>query len=133
MSVHQSTATEARKAKSLRDTAGEAFDTSRRQLAGLLELATLEARYSALMLAAALALAVILAIALLCGWGLLVAAAVAQLTLIGWSWAAALASMGAFHAVLAFAALLLLRRCIARIGLDATRRILSLGVQDVSE
>ncbi len=118
-------------AAQLRASAHEVFDSGRRQLAGLLELATLEARYSGLMLAFALGFGVALAVFLLCGWGLLVAAAVVQLIELGWSTAAALAALGLVHALAALVVWGLLRRCIARIGLDGTREVMGLG--DVSD
>ncbi len=117
----------------LRRSATAALASGRRQLAGILELATVEARYSGLMLAVAVGSAVALAIMLLCGWGLLVAAAAAQLLSMGWSWAAALASLGLLHGLGALGAWLLLRRSIARIGLDNTREVMGLGAQDVSD
>ncbi len=113
----------------LRDSAREVWASGRRQLGGLLELATLEARYSGLMLALALGLGVAVAVFLLCGWGLLVAAAVLQLLHLGWSTPAALALLGLVHALAAGVAWVFLRRCIARIGLDNTREIM--GLSDV--
>lgn len=113
--------------------AGEAFDSSRRQLAGLLELATLETRYSAAMLGGAVALSVVVGVALLGGWGLFVAALVVQLKAFGWSLATALAAAAGAQLVLAYTALRLARGCIARLGLDHTRELLGLNTSDDSD
>lgn len=117
----------------LRDAASEAFRSGRRQLAGILELATLEARYSSLMLAAVLGLAVVVALTVLAAWGLLAAAAIAWLIAAGWSWAAALGLVGLIHVAAGTAALLLLRCCIARIGMDSTREALGLAISCAPE
>lgn len=103
------------------------------QLSGVLELATLEARYSGLMLAAVLGLAVVIAVTALIAWGLLAAAAVAGMITHGWSWAAALTVVALLHLGAGFMALLLLRRCITRIGLDSTCEALGLAAPHVSE
>lgn len=120
-------------AERLHEAVSEVVQNSRRQLAGLLELATLEARYSGLMLAAVLGLAVVIAVTALVAWGLLAAAAAAGLIAYGWSWAATFTVMALLHLVAGFMALLLLRRCITRIGMDSTREALGLAAPRVSE
>jgi hypothetical protein len=112
--------------------ANEAFRASREQLAALLELATLEARYSVLMLAAVVGLAVVVALTGVGAWGLLCAAAIAGLTASGWSLGAALAVLGVAHCGAGLAAWLILRRCLVRVGMDSTREALGLATNDVS-
>lgn len=120
-------------AERLQEAVSEVYQNSCRQLAGVLELATLEARYSGLMLAAVLGLAVVIAVTALIAWGLLAAAAVAGMITHGWSWAAALTVVALLHLGAGFMALLLLRRCITRIGLDSTCEALGLAAPHVSE
>lgn len=114
----------------LGDAVTEAFKASRRHLAELLELVTLEIRYSGLMLASVAALAVITALAAFSVWGLLVAAAVAGLIALGWGWTMALLIVAAANGLLAGLAVWLLRRALSRVGIDSTRHALSLGVSD---
>jgi len=130
MSAHRTRGAEYQQ---IQEAVSEVIQTSRRHLAGLLELATLEARYSGLMLAAALGLALVIAVTTLVAWMLLAAAAIAGLTAFGWSAAAALTVVAVLHLLAGIMALLSLRRCIARIGLDSTRDALDLAAPDVSD
>ncbi|HYQ72431.1 MAG TPA: hypothetical protein VET88_10960 [Gammaproteobacteria bacterium] len=102
----------------------------RRQLAALLELFTLELRYSGLMLGSAVAMAVIAALAALSVWGLMLASALSWLHAAGWSWAAALVFMALANSAIVLLSLRLMQRALMRIGIDNTRRALQMERQD---
>jgi hypothetical protein len=106
------------------------LETRRRQLAELLTLFTLETRYVALMLGVTLAMAVISALAAFSAWGLLQAAALTWLLASDWHWSSALAMLALANCALILVSLWLMRRALARIGFDSTRRALGLDVPD---
>jgi len=111
---------------SLTEAAASLFEARRQQLCELLTLFTLEARYAGLMLAMTIAMAMLGALAAFSAWGLMQAAAVTWLLAAGWHWSWALATLALANSVLAVIALWLMRRSLARIGLDSTRRMLGL-------
>ena len=115
------------------EAAMEAAESSRRQVSAILELLTLEVKYSGLMLASALAAAVVAALAIFSAWGLLMAALVAWLVAAGWSLGTALMVMSLFNVVLVVISFGMMRRCLKRIGVDGTRRALKLEVAHVSK
>lgn len=115
------------------DAAMEVAESSRRQVSAILELLTLEIKYSGLMVVGALAAGVIAALAVFTAWGLLVAAMVAWLVAQGWSLGAALMIVAVSNVVIVFLSLWLMRRCLTRVGVEATRRALKLEVSHVSD
>lgn len=117
----------------LQEAAAQVLAAARRQLAELLELFTLEMSYSGLMLGSAIALAAIAALALFSVWGLLLAATATGLLTFGWSWTTVLIVLAAANVLLVFASLWLMRRSLARIGIERTRHALGLDVSHVSE
>ena len=119
------------------DSAAEVLHSAREHLAELLELFTLEVRYSGLMLGKVVAMAVIAALATFSVWGLLMAAMLMALLGSGWSWPATLMILALANGGTLFGALWLMRRSLMRIGVDGTRQALGLGlgleVADVSD
>lgn len=118
---------------SLREAAAGVLDGTRRQLAELLELMTLELRYSGLMLGGVLALAVIAALAAVSVWGLLNAALVSGLMALGWPLAGALLGVAGVNLILVFASAWLALRAASRVGLDGTRQVLGLESRDADD
>ncbi len=118
---------------SLHAAATAVADAARRQLAALLELFTLELRYSGLMLGTAVAMAVIAALAALSVWGLALASALSWLHAAGWSWAAALLAMALVNGSIMLLSLWLMQRALLRIGIDNTRRALRMGARDAAD
>lgn len=117
----------------LREAAASVFSGLRRQFAELLELFTLEVRYSGLMLGSVVGLALVVALAIFSLWGLFLAAAGVWLSAAGWGWAGILSILALANAVLVLAALWLMRHSLKRIGIRHTRQALGLGTQNVSE
>jgi len=117
----------------LREAAADVLDTIHRQLAALLELFTLEIQYSGLMFIWAAALAVVVALAAFSVWGLSVSAIVAWLHSSGWSWASALAAMALANGIIVFTSLWLIRRALLRVGINSTRQVLGMDVQNAAE
>ena len=115
------------------DSAAKVLHSAREHLAELLELFTLEVRYSGLMLGKVAAMAVIAALATFSVWGLLMAAMLMALLGSGWSWPAALMILALANGGALFGALWLMRRSLMRIGVDGTRQALGLEVADVSD
>ncbi|OMH33621.1 hypothetical protein [Motiliproteus sp. MSK22-1] len=111
------------------ETAVDVMVTTQRQLAQLLELFTLEVRYSGMMFGRALALAVIAALALFSVWGLLEAAILLGLIEMGWSWPIALATLALANMALLITAVWFIRHCLTAIGIDNTRQALGLDVR----
>lgn len=111
---------------SLAETAARLFEARRRQLAELLTLLTLEARYAGLMLGVTIAMAMISALAAFSAWGLLQAAVLSWLLASNWQWSSALTALALANGALIVLSLWLMRRSLARIGLDSTRRALGL-------
>lgn len=117
---------------SLRQAAAELFGAGRQQFAELLELFTLEVRYSGLMLGNSVGLLLVAALAGFTVWGLLVAALVAALLELGLGWSAALLAVAAVNAGIVAVCLWLLRHTLRRVGLRHTRRAMGLEADDVS-
>lgn len=111
----------------------EVFRSCHRYLVELLDLLTLELRYSGLMLGSVAAMALIAALAAFTIWALLNGALLMALVGWGWSWPAALVSLAVLNGVLLLGALWQMRRALARIGLDNTRQALGLETTDVPE
>jgi len=113
----------------LHEAAAAAVATARRQLAELLELLTLEVRYSGLLLSRAATLAVVTALAAFSAWGLLMAAAAAWLLKSGTSWSTLLLALAAANGMVMFASLCLIRHALQRVGVDLTRQALGLDAE----
>lgn len=111
----------------LREAAADVLGSLRSQVSALLELGTLEVRYSGLMLASALALGLIAALATFTAWGLLVAAGVSALISLGWSLWLALLVVALANLLVVAVSVWLLLKSISRVGMDATRQAMGLG------
>ena len=117
----------------LTDLFSDVLRSGRRQVTELLDLTLLEARYSGLMLGVVLAMAVLSVLAGFSVWGLLLAVIASGLLESGWSMINTLAMLALANGVLLFLALWLMRRAIVRVGFPATRRVIGLGKDDVSQ
>lgn len=113
--------------------AAELYQSTRQQLSQILELFTLEVRYSGLMLGWTAALAVSIAVTTVSFWGLVQAAGVAWLLSINWSWSAALGLMALLNVGVLALCLYLIHRALQRVGLENTRKALSLDTNHVSD
>jgi|GEM_PF-2410400 len=118
---------------SLRDALADVLESSRRQITELLELITLEARYSGLMLGVVLAMAVMAVLAVFSMWGLFLAATVLWLLASGWSLIASLVALAVANGMILGLAVWLMHRAIVRIGFTGTRHVLGLDESDVSK
>ncbi|WP_207062114.1 hypothetical protein [Motiliproteus sp. SC1-56] len=114
-------------------TVAEYFQSNRRYIAELLNLLTLEVRYSGLMLGSVIALALIAALALFSLWALANAALLLWLVTQAWAWPFALLLGAGLNLLLLLAALWQIRRALARMGVDATRQALGLGGHNASK
>ena len=108
-------------------------ESSRRQVAELLELFTLELRHSGLMLGRAITQAIIAAIAMFSVWALLLAAVASALLAAGWSLSVALTLLALANVALLLGALWIMRRALSGVGIDSTRKALGLGVGHAAE
>ena len=121
------------KSGSLRDALADVLESSRRQITELLELITLETRYSGLMLGVVLAMAVMAVLAVFSMWGLFLAATVLWLLASGWSLIASLVTLAAANGMILGLAVWLMHRAVVRIGFAGTRHVLGLDESDVSK
>jgi len=119
--------------QSLRDALSDVLKSGRRQITELLELITLEARYSGLMLGVVLAMAVMAVLAVFSMWGLFLAATVLSLLASGWSFIASLVVLAVANGMMLGLAVWLMHRAIVRIGFAGTRQVLGLDESDVSK
>lgn len=107
--------------------AADVSEKTRRHLGQILDLFTLEVRYSGLMFAWVIAMALIVALGVFSVWGLLVAAAVSWLLSLGWGWPSALAALAVTNGLCIVLALWFASSALTRIGLTNTRDALGLG------
>lgn len=101
-----------------------AIESSRRQLTDLLGLASMEARYSVLMLAVVIWMGLLALLAGISVWGLLMAMAITVLMDSGWSAVSALSVAALANGLLILIAIWVMRRAINKVGFSATRRVL---------
>lgn len=111
----------------LLDAAVDVSEKTRRHLVQILDLVTLEVRYSGLMFAWVIAMALVVALGVFSVWGLFVAAAVAWLLTLGWGWPSALAALAVINGLFVVLALWFANSALTRIGLTNTRDALGLG------
>lgn len=105
------------------------IEGSRRQLADLLRLALMEARYSVLMLAVVIWMGLLALLAIVSVWGLFLAMTITVMMDSGWSAVGALSVAALANGLLILIAIWVMRRAINKVGFSATRRILE-GVID---
>jgi membrane protein implicated in regulation of membrane protease activity len=98
-------------------------------LQGVTQLATLEIRYSLRSVTTAIITALILSAVLFSSWALLLAALAIVLVEAGWAWVWALLVVSCVNLVLALLLWVAMKSLVERVGLDATRNALGLGIE----